>query len=494
MEAEIELKLFFPEKEREALISLLDSLPHSETKGSKHLTNSYFDTQALQLRKWDMGLRIRGCDGHFEQTIKTAGTVIGGVHSRPEYNVDIDQAKVNLALFPDTIWPDSADLAKVGNELHCLFDTDFTRQTWHIYIEESLVEVALDIGSISANGLSEPICELEFELLAGETQALLSLGERVTAQIPARLGQASKAQRGYRLAAMSSPLQLEALTFIQLGEVKDLKQAFIALLSTGLERWQGLEAMLLDASLEQQPLLSYRLRSCIRLLRCSLSQFNLLTPQLEDEFAGLEGYLDFVEQGQSLVQVLQDDELQGADLPDAKAEGLIELARQRLDSLNMPKAIDAMLQDIRYGHLQLTLVKLLFQCRAGKLNLTKQQDLQQFADEMQEASWLRIVKLMPSEVALSSEDYQQFAKALDESILVGMAYGELYSSKSRDQFRAPWQDLILGIRTLAAYRLLRQLDGSDKALQLWLDNMEQSLLFAMEHTRRSALKAQPYWR
>ena len=103
MAAEIELKLFFPENERERWVSLLDSLPHSDPKGTKHLSNCYFDTPQLTLRHWDMGLRIRGCDGRFEQTIKTAGTVIGGVHSRPEYNIDIDQPKVNLSLFPSKL-------------------------------------------------------------------------------------------------------------------------------------------------------------------------------------------------------------------------------------------------------------------------------------------------------------------------------------------------------------------------------------------------------
>ncbi|MGS0725588.1 CYTH domain-containing protein, partial [Shewanella sp. 0m-11] len=91
MEAEIELKLFFNEKQKKSLIKLLDSLPNCEAKGIEKLTNAYFDTNALTLRKWDMGLRIRGINQHLEQTIKTKGQVVGGIHSRPEYNVDIDQ-------------------------------------------------------------------------------------------------------------------------------------------------------------------------------------------------------------------------------------------------------------------------------------------------------------------------------------------------------------------------------------------------------------------
>ena len=494
MEAEIELKLFFPEKAREALVSLLDSLPHSEPKGSKHLSNSYFDTSDLQLRQWDMGLRIRGCDGRFEQTIKTAGTVVGGVHSRPEYNIDIDQAKVNLSLFPEKIWPSGANIEQVEQQLQSLFDTDFTRMKWHVYLQDSLVEVALDIGTINANGMSEPICELEFELLAGDTQALLILGEAVARQIPARLGRASKAQRGYRLAAMASPLQLEVLEFIQLGQVNDLKQAFITLLSTGLERWQLLEAMLLEStdSVEQLPLLSYRLRACVRLIRCSLSQFDLLESELDREFDCIERHLEYVEPGLSLAEILDNDAALLASLP--QAQQISVAANQGLVELNMPNVIDAMLADTCYGHLQLKLVNLLFECKAGKINVDIGMGLQHFADKMQEASWQRITQLMPSKADLNSEDYQSFARALDESIFVGVAYGELYDAKARDQFRAPWRDLVLGIRTLAAYRRVDQLSNKlDIDLQDWLDNKEHSLLFAMEHSRRSALKAQPYW-
>ena len=51
----------------------------------------------------DMGLRIRSHNGHIEQTIKTAGVPIGGLHPRPEYNVDIHSAVPNLALFQQEI-------------------------------------------------------------------------------------------------------------------------------------------------------------------------------------------------------------------------------------------------------------------------------------------------------------------------------------------------------------------------------------------------------
>ncbi|QFU24377.1 CYTH domain-containing protein [Shewanella eurypsychrophilus] len=500
MNAEIELKLFFQLEQQQTLVNLLDSLPNSEQKACRKLTNGYFETPDLQLRKWDMGLRVRGYDGHREQTIKTAGSVIGGIHSRPEYNVDIEQDVPNLHLFPKEIWPQPANISAVQSQLTCLFDTDFDRRTWHIYVDESLIEVALDIGQVSVTRdgetKSEPICELEFELMAGKTAALIELGSKVAESVAVRLGKASKAQRGYRLAAQSSPLSLDVLKFIELETEQDLKLTLISLLSSGIERWQQLEAMILESCLhdiEQLPFLCYRLRACVRLLRCTLEQFNLLNDQHIARFDCIEAHLDFVEIGLSLTEILSQNSQLIAKLSCKKQ--LESQTRKALASLAIPCLFNKMLADTCYGSLQLGLVEILFGVRDGEVSVNIQTELMVFADRMQEASWQKIVGLMPSESDLTSKEYQSLARALDDSIFVGVAYGELYAKESRDVFRAPWQDLVLGIRTLAAYRKLREISlalGVD--ISDWLQNKEASLIFAMEQSRRTALKNQPYWR
>ncbi|MFT5704592.1 MAG: triphosphatase [Shewanella sp.] len=500
MDAEIELKLFFQLEQQERLIHLLDNLPLSEPQWCRNLSNAYFDTADLKLRRWDMGLRVRGCDGALEQTIKTAGSVVGGIHSRPEFNVDIDQNVPILSLFPEKIWPEPSIISSVQSELTCLFDTNFSRRTWHIYVDNSLIEVALDIGQVevevAGESLSEPICELEFELMAGEASSLIKLGLQVAESLPVRLGKASKAQRGYRLAAQASPLSLEVLEFITLKPEQDLKQTFITLLATGLERWQLLEAMIVESGSVrnvQAPFLCYRLRACVRLLRCTLAQFDLLNSSLVTKFDGIEGHLDFVEASLSCAEILQQNSTLIAKLPQHKP--LTDLVMAQLQQLSIPVRIEKMQQDLCYGSLQLSLVELLFEFKSGKKVIDKKYSLQDFADKMQEASWIRIVNLMPLNMALSSADYQAFARALDESIFVGVAYGELYPAKSRDLFRLPWQDLILGIRTLAAYRQLGELSQKNAIdISQWLTNKEESLLFAMEHSRRNALKCEPYWR
>ena len=91
MVTEIELKYFVTSKNtQENITQLFTEQQLSFSCVKKKLSNCYYDTTDLNFRHHDMGLRIRGCDGQLEQTIKTAGVVIAGLHQRPEYNVDIE--------------------------------------------------------------------------------------------------------------------------------------------------------------------------------------------------------------------------------------------------------------------------------------------------------------------------------------------------------------------------------------------------------------------
>ncbi|WP_298772772.1 inorganic triphosphatase [uncultured Shewanella sp.] len=209
MATEIELKLLFQQQNKKSIIELFNHLNDCEAKPLVTLKNKYFDTPGLQLRHWDMGLRIRQVGSKREQTIKTAGTVVGGVHNRPEFNVNIEQDFPNLVLFPCHIWPSNAQVSFVNNDLQCLFSTDFQRLCWHISWNNSLIEVALDVGSIYIDELNESICELELELISGSSETLITLAEYLLTKIPMRFGQSSKAKRGYALAAKAGIIRAE---------------------------------------------------------------------------------------------------------------------------------------------------------------------------------------------------------------------------------------------------------------------------------------------
>jgi len=498
MNAEIELKLFFLPIYQESLINKLDSLDNAVPQGKRRLANGYFDTPDLQLRQWDMGLRVRGYDGHREQTIKTAGQVVGGIHSRPEYNVTIQADSPDLSLFPASIWPADADLAATQAQLTCIFHTDFYRRAWHVQIDNSVVEVALDIGEITANGQQEALCELEFELISGDTEALLKLATQVASVVPVRLGKASKAQRGYRLAGKAKPLDLTALEFLPLAEPRDSSTQDLTancqiLLETALERWQLLESMIAEESKPEACVaLWWRMRACIRLLRMTLSQFELLNVTLSSQFMSIEKQLDFIEQAQTLTALLGSQRGLFAKLGQ-HAQVKARLMAQ-LSEIHLTERLLSLWQQTEYGQLQLAIVEILLKVSAGEVDISNQPSLRQHADLAQQASWMAIVEVMPLNTVMTTANYLQVAAVLDESILVGHAYGSLYEAKSRDAFRAPWQDLVLGIKTLACYRAVQDASRElDIDLNEWLEDKQQSLLFAMESTRRNAMQQQAYW-
>lgn len=167
MAQEIELKFIVNPAALDALRDKLNALP-GEHSDPRQLLNIYYETADKLLRRHDMGLRIRGDAGRYEMTMKIAGRVTGGLHQRPEYNVELSKPELDLALLPAEVWPEGLDVAALQTEVQPLFSTDFEREKWVVTQGTSRIELALDRGEVKAGEHREPICELELELLSGK--------------------------------------------------------------------------------------------------------------------------------------------------------------------------------------------------------------------------------------------------------------------------------------------------------------------------------------
>ena len=174
MAQEIELKFIVNSDAVDALRERLNTLG-GEHHAPSQLLNIYYETPDAWLRGHDMGLRIRGENGHYEMTMKIAGRVTGGLHQRPEFNVALDAPELDLALFPTEVWPGGKLPAELASQVQPLFSTDFFREKWLVDVDGSRIEMALDVGEVKAGEFAEPICELELELLSGDTRAVLKL-------------------------------------------------------------------------------------------------------------------------------------------------------------------------------------------------------------------------------------------------------------------------------------------------------------------------------
>lgn len=485
---EIELKLFIQPQHLQPLITFLNQLPSSDNQGCRQLTNRYFDTPELALRQLDMGLRVRGCDGKYEQTIKTAGKVVGGLHTRPEYNIDINGTTPELALFPAEIWLQTQDISALQQQLHCLFSTDFQRCRWLIQEAGSLIEVALDQGVIAAGENREPLCELEFELISGSAVDLLPLAQKVAQQIPVRLGKASKAQRGYRLAHKHAPSTLDTLQYIELPVGRELKASLSAMLETALERWQLLEDMLQQHVLDsgQQVALWQRLRACIQLLHLLLTQFALHDEVTRKGFAWLAQQLAFINQGRYLACLCA--ESAPLDMLPHAAE-INASAQVALQQLDVAGQLQVLWQDCRYGELQLALVRLLLGLQRNEVSLDGTDDLAAVAYQLQENARQQVqCRIAGNGAAIA--DYRALADGLEDTLLLGLAFGRLYPDAAREQYLALCTQLSDGIVLFNAYASAAQLVPVAAAV---LADEQQSLAAMIAHLQLTVLQQVPYW-
>jgi triphosphatase len=196
METELKLSLQAPD-----LPHLLAHPLLSASSSTQRLLNTYFDTPELALQQARMAVRERLAGEQWLLTVKTAGQSTAGLSRRQEWEGPTTPGALQF----DTLVDDaglSQTLMALRPQLQAMFCTDFERQRWVIAHGGAQIEIALDQGRIHVPGtdLSEPLLELELELLSGPEEALMALADvlRQTPQGPVSLtpSDASKAQRG----------------------------------------------------------------------------------------------------------------------------------------------------------------------------------------------------------------------------------------------------------------------------------------------------------
>jgi inorganic triphosphatase YgiF len=208
--AETELKLLLPGADPAHIAEQLGRHPLLRRRPLtlQRLHNQYFDTPEQELRQHKVALRVRRIDAgqgvpeRWVQTFKTAGVSVGGMSRRGEWESDIDGQTPQLAALAGSPWPDIDADGALWPRLGPAFVTECTRSLWTVRRRDhSEIEVALDVGEIRAGGACQPLCELELELKQGQPEALLALAMELAQGLALLPGQASKAERGYALAA-----------------------------------------------------------------------------------------------------------------------------------------------------------------------------------------------------------------------------------------------------------------------------------------------------
>jgi triphosphatase len=193
---EIEIKLTTSAR---AWPQLKRSLPaKSRPSGkSKRLVSVYFDTDKCDLHKRGISLRVRRDGRHHVQTIKAENGC--SLSARGEWEREVRSDTPELEAAQDTPAAKLLSKKKIRRGIKPVFETRVSRTVYPIKLGESLIEVALDQGEIDSGRESSPLCEVELELKRGRADDLFRLAKTLAEKVPAELGFASKAERGYRL-------------------------------------------------------------------------------------------------------------------------------------------------------------------------------------------------------------------------------------------------------------------------------------------------------
>lgn len=274
MTQEIELKFIVNPAVLDSLRNTLNSL-ESQHSEPRQLLNIYYETADNQLRRHDMGLRIRGDNGRYEMTMKIAGRVTGGLHQRPEYNVELSKAELDLSLLPKEVWPEGLSPDDLQSQLNPLFSTDFAREKWVVTYGKSRIELALDLGEVKAGELSEPLCELELELLEGETADVLAFAKQLVAQPGLRQGSLSKAARGYHLVQGNMEREIKPLTVLRVPPKATVEQGLEGSLELALSHWQYHEELWLRGNGKAKA----QVLEAVGLVRYALALFGGIIPR-----------------------------------------------------------------------------------------------------------------------------------------------------------------------------------------------------------------------
>ncbi len=191
---EIELKFQVPPERLPALRRAL-ATARARTEG---LHAVYFDTADGRLAAARLAWRLRREGGVWVQTLKGPGD---GLVQRLEHEVPRPDAGGGDPPAPDAALhaghPAGQALLRAlqGQPVQARHGTAITRLKRVVRHAGARVELALDVGEVTAGEARAPVAELELELLAGPVPALLDLASRWAARFGLRPDPATKSER-----------------------------------------------------------------------------------------------------------------------------------------------------------------------------------------------------------------------------------------------------------------------------------------------------------
>ena len=268
MGKEIELKLQVAPEAAGLAIGWAEA--HGEM-GRRDLRSVYFDTPGRSLAMAGLSLRTRYDGVGFVQTVKAAQGQTAGLFAREEWEKQVGSERPELG--SDT--PLAGLPPQTLDALAPLFSVDVVRRSLNVVRESSVVELAIDTGTVAADDRRADFCEIELELKSGAPRGLFDLARELDALVSLRLGVVTKSERGYRL--LDAVAESAKATAISLAPDQNVTDGFAAIAGACMRQYRLNEDIVLR---RRSPEALHQARVGLRRLRSALTLFK---PVVEDE-------------------------------------------------------------------------------------------------------------------------------------------------------------------------------------------------------------------
>jgi inorganic triphosphatase YgiF len=243
------------------------------------VSNVYYDTADGRLRRAGMALRLRRDGGRRLQTVKAETSGAAGFSARAEWEMAAPRGRLDLGAFPreEILAATGVDLARLATQLQPMFETRFTRRSAALLVDGATrAEICVDRGYVAAGKRREPISEIELELKAGASAALLRYAAAIAKPLGLALEFESKAERGYRVAAGTAFPPPRKWRAPRPGELATPGAAFSAIFAAALTQAGANARGVVDGN---DPEYLHQMRVGLRRLRSALLAFRDLVPK-----------------------------------------------------------------------------------------------------------------------------------------------------------------------------------------------------------------------
>lgn len=277
---EVELKLSLAPADNAQLLQHPLIAAHARAPvRSQQLAARYFDTPDLHLLRHGAGLRVRKIDGAWVQTMKAGGSVQSGLHRRNEWEGPVDRPWPRLSKLRKLIgdkpqWLEVLAADQLKARLEPLFLVAVERHSWDLDVDGSHIELVLDHGHIERHGHQLAVNEIELELKDGDAASLFAFALRLQEQIPMRLSNTNKAERGYMLCRQTGTVPYRAQA-LQLEPDASAAEARLAIFNNCLQHIQRNEDAVIEGD-DAETL--HQMRVGVRRLRSALKLFEATAP------------------------------------------------------------------------------------------------------------------------------------------------------------------------------------------------------------------------